>query len=157
VITPRRTIAVALVTLAAALSVPYVAGVITRLIAGCPCLNFGSSDYSHPIGHFSGAALTVAIGLGILLVRRAWPARGWTMRCLAAAQLFALVSAAGSVLAGVGAILPFPQTTGDFDTWNPHSVGEVLALGPFAILLLQCLVMLGVGILRALRPTTQPA
>src|SRR5467141_898091 len=103
VITPRRTIAVALVTLVAVVSSYYVSGVITGLISGCLCLDLGQSTLTHPIWHFSWAALAVGGAFGLHRFRGAWTATGWTERCLAAAELLLRGLAVGNVLAGVGA------------------------------------------------------
>jgi hypothetical protein len=120
-----------------------------------------SSLYGHPLWQFSWAGPIVAIALGILLVRRAWPTTVWAGRWLIVALAVALVCAAGNVLAGIGVLPPdyapsnsWPTTKGLFSF---HTVGENLAVGPFAILVLACLVMVGVGVRGALRPTTAQA
>jgi hypothetical protein len=120
-----------------------------------------SSLYGHPLWQFSWAGPTVAIALGILLVRKAWPATVWAGRWLIVGLAVALVCAAGNVLVGIGVLPPdyapsqtWPTTKGFFSF---HTVGENLAVGPFGILLLVCLVMVAVGVRAALRPTAQPS
>lgn len=93
--TPRRTVAVGLLTLAAVSVTSYAALAISG----------NGQSYSHPLWHLLWGVLTVPIALGILFVRRAWPATGWTERSLVAAVVFALTSAAGNILAGIG-VLP---------------------------------------------------
>lgn len=214
--TPRRTLAVGLLTL--------VAVAVTIFEAGN-----GQFLYSHPLWHVLWGVLTVPIALGVLFVRRAWPATGWTERSLVAAVVFALTSAAGNILAGIG-VLPeyqassldghplwqfswagpivaiavgillvrrawpatvwagrwlivalavalvcaagnvlvvigvLPPDYAPSQTWPTtkgffsfYTVGENLAIGGVAILVLACLVMVGVGIRAVLRPTTAQA
>ena len=150
--TPRRTVAVGLLTLVTVAVSTFAASALT---------GNGQSLYGHPFWHLLWGVLTVPIALGILLVRRAWPATVWAGRWLIVALALALVCAAGNVLVGIGVLPPdyapsnsWPTTKGFFSF---HTVGENLAVGPFAILVLVCLVMLGVGVRGALRPTTAQA
>jgi hypothetical protein len=215
--TPRRTVAVGLLTLVA---------VAVTTIAAAAITGNGQSLYGHPFWHLLWGVLTVPIALGILLVRRAWAATGWTERSLVAAVVFALTSAAGNVLAGIG-VLPeyqasslyghplwqfswagpilaialgillvrsawpatvwvgrwlivalavalvcaagnvlvvigvLPPDYAPSQTWPTtkgfcsfHTVGENLGVGSLLILLPVCLVMVGVGVQGAIRPTT---
>jgi hypothetical protein len=145
--TPRRTVAVGLLTLVAVAVSTFAASALT---------GNGGSLYGHPLWHLLWGVLTVPIALGILFVRRAWPATGWTERSLVAAVVFALTSAAGNVLMGIG-VLPadyapshsWPTTKGLFSF---HTVGENLAVPGVAVLVVVCLVMVGVGVRGALRP-----
>jgi hypothetical protein len=161
-ITPRRTIAVALLTFGAAY-----ATFPASQIANQPWLPWYGGELKHGLWHLFWAVLALAVAFALHRFRRAWPATGWTGRCLAAAEPLAFGVAAGNVLAGVGVFIwiAFPphRHTGGWD-WrydyifiiHPHNVGEVLGIGSLAILLFVCLVMLGVGIRGALRPTAQP-
>jgi hypothetical protein len=153
--TPRRTVAVALLTLVAVAVTTNAAAAIT---------GNGQSLYGHPFWHLLSGVLTVPIALGILLVRRAWAGTGWTERSLVAAVVFALTSAAGNILAGI-ALLALLLKYAPSTNWPPpeflsnvglvfHAVGEVLALGSNLSLIAVCLVMLGVGVRGALRPAT---
>src|SRR3982074_1381187 len=94
--TPRRTVALGLLTLVAGAVSPFAASALT---------GNGQSLYGHPLWHLLWGVLTVPIALGILFVRRAWPATGWTERSPRARVVFAFTSAAGNVLAGIG-VLP---------------------------------------------------
>jgi hypothetical protein len=147
--TPRRTVAVGLLTLVAVAVSTFAASALT---------GNGGSLYGHPLWHLLWSVLTVPIALGILLVRRAWAATGWTERSLVAAVVFALTSAAGNVLVVIGVLPPdyapsqtWPTTKG-FCSF--HTVGENLGVGSLLILLPVCLVMVGVGVQGAIRPTT---
>lgn len=143
-IMPRRTIAVALVTSAAVAVTTNAAAAVT---------GNGQSSDGHPVWHLLWGVLTIPIALGILLVRRAWLAGVSTERLFAGAYLAALGMVAGNVLAAVGA--PIPYRSDWTDLIHPHTIGELLADGSFAILVVVCLVMLGVGVPGALRPTAQ--
>jgi len=149
-VTPRRTIAVALVTFIAVIAAESVAELPGRNVSG---------DVGHALFHLSWATLTMALALGIRRVRSAWPATGWTARSLALAQTLALVSAGGNVLAGLGVFIPFPYDSRQIYIYfvHPHNVGEVLGVGSGLILLVVCLVMLGLGVRGALRPRARPA
>jgi hypothetical protein len=128
-----------------------------NVLAGIGVLpEYESSLYGHPLWQFSWAGPTVAIALGILLVRRAWPATVWAGRWLIVALAVALVCAAGNVLMGIGVLPPdyapshtWPTTKGLFSF---HTVGESLAMAGLAVLVAVCLVMVGVGVRGALRP-----
>jgi hypothetical protein len=184
-VTPRRTIAVAVLTLVAAVASGFAAAVIVGLlVAGCPCLDFTGGTFGYALWHLLWAVLTVAIALGIRRFRRAWPATGsterdptlrlhssprgstapapnllWLVRLfglnqyqlLASAKWLALASAAGQLLASAGANF----NEGSFVI--VHISGEFLAEGSLVILLLVCLLMLGLGVRGALRPTAHPS
>jgi hypothetical protein len=81
-VTPRRTIAVAVLTFVAVVASPYAAAVITGLLVeGCPCPGAGGdSPFGHALNHLLWAVLTVTVALGIRRLRRAWPAPGLTGR-----------------------------------------------------------------------------
>ena len=152
--TPRRTIAVAVLTLVALVASQFVAAVITGLLVG----NY--STLSHPLGHLLAAVLTVAVALGIRRLRRAWPAPAPDLlspvrvfgekqyQLLAFAQWLVLAAAAAQFVESAGAIT---------DSANVHNAGLALALGAWGILLFVCLHMLGVGVRGALRPTAHPS
>jgi hypothetical protein len=180
-VTPRRTIAVAVLTFVAVVASPFVADVITRLLAeGCSCPRAGHYlAFGHALWHLLWAALTLAIALGIRRFRRAWPATGVTERdatlglqssprestapapnrqkmrtgkrlnqyqLLAFAQLLAITTAAGNILASAGAA--------DFNELYfaiVHTPGEVLAVGSLWTMLFVCLHMLGIGVRGAIR------
>lgn len=118
-----------------------------------------SSLYGHQLWHFSWAGPAVAIALGLLLVRRAWPATVWAGRWLIVALAFALAFGAGTVLVVIGVLPEYAPSTNwpTAEFFSFHTVGELLAFGSFAVLVLVCLVMLGVGIRAALRPPTAQA
>ena len=80
--TPRRTIAVALLTFVAVVASPFAAGVITGLLVqGCACPSAtGDSSFGHALSHLLWGVMTVAVALGIRRLRRAWPAPGLTGR-----------------------------------------------------------------------------
>jgi hypothetical protein len=128
------------------------AAVAVTAFAAAVITGNGQSDDGHPVWHLLQGVLTVPIALVILLVRRAWPAGVSTGRLLARAYLATLGVAAGNVLAAVGA--PIPYASDWTALIHPHTIGEVLAFGSLAILLLVCLVMLGVGVRGAMRPAT---
>jgi len=67
-VTPRRTIAVAVLTIVAVFASPLAAWVITELLAA------NNSTFGHALRHPLSAVLTVAVALGICRLRRAWPA-----------------------------------------------------------------------------------
>jgi len=81
-VTPRRTIAVAVLTFVAVVASPFAAAVITGLsVEGCPCPGAGGdSTFGHALGHLLWGLLTLAIALGIRRLRRAWPATSLTGR-----------------------------------------------------------------------------
>jgi hypothetical protein len=141
-VTPRRTIAVAALTLVAVVASPFAAGVITGLLAG------NNSTFGHALWHLLWAVLTVPVALGIRRFWRAWPAMGLTERDPVLAQWLAIALAAGQFLAGAGAI-----------TYSAivHAAGEGSAIGSFLGLLFVCLYVLGVGVRGALRPTAHPS
>jgi len=156
-VTPSRTIAVAVLTFVAAVTAERVG----EEFGTGRVLNI-DGEINHALFHFSWAALTMALALGVRRARSAWSATGWTARSLFFAQMFALLSVAGNVLAGVGVFVPFPESKGDPGQMyiyliHPHNVGEVVGVGSALILLAVCLVMLGVGVRGALRPRAQPA
>lgn len=163
-ITPQRTTAVALLTLAAA-----VTALVTSLIADHqPWQQPWYSHVRHPLFHLLWTVLAVAIAFGLHRFRTTWLATGWTKRCLAAAELLVRAVVAGNILATVGAavaeLLPDPTDVSSggigFSVFFLvfHTGGEFLALGAFAVLLLVCLVMLGVGVRGVRRPTAfQPS
>jgi hypothetical protein len=81
-VTPRRTIAVALLTFVAVVASPFTAAVITGLLVeGCPCPSAGGdSSFAHALWHLLWAVLTLAVALGVRRFRRAWHAPGLTGR-----------------------------------------------------------------------------
>lgn len=154
-LTPRRTIAVAVLTFAAVVASPYIADAITRLLVG-------DSKFGHALGHLLWGLLTLAIALGIRRLRRAWPAPAPDLllparvfgekqyHLLAVAQWFALAVAAGQFLSSAGAA-DFNEN--DLYFAIVHTTGLILVIGSFGALLFVCLHMLGVGVRGALRPT----
>lgn len=151
--TPRRTIAVAVLTFVAVVASPFAAGVITGLSTGVrgsivALLVGNNSTFGHALWHLLWAVLTVPVALGIRRFWRAWPAMGLTEREPVLAQWLAIALAAGHFLASAGAI-----------TYSAivHAAGEGLAIGSVLGLLFVCLHMLGVGVRGALRPTAQPS
>ena len=152
--TPRRTIAVAALTLVALVASQFAAAVITGLLVG----NY--STLRHPLGHLLAAVFTVAVALGIRRLRRAWPPPAPDLlspvrvfgekqyQLLAFAQWLVLAAAAAQFVESAGAIT---------DSANVHNAGLALALGAWGILLFVCLHMLGVGVRGALRPTAHPS
>jgi hypothetical protein len=173
-LTPRRTIAIAVLMLVAAIATPSAVDVINGLLVErCLCPGAGGhSSFAHALGHLLGAVLLLAIALGISRLRRAWPAKGSTerdttprlekqYRLMAFAQRLALVAAAGQLLAGAGAnfidvrSLEAPPHEGYFTI--VHAAGEVFSLVSWMSLILVCLHMLGVGVRGALRRTAQPS
>jgi hypothetical protein len=155
-ITPRRTIAVALLTLGA-----VVASFYGSQIASHPWATWYGTELGHSLFHLLWALFASAIAFALYRFRRAWLATGWTERCLAAADLLVRGIALGNVLAAVGAAIPFQWGEWRLDyvlAFVFHNIGEVLAVGSLLILLVVCLVMLGVGVRGALRAATaQPS
>jgi hypothetical protein len=157
-VTPRRTIAVAVLTFAAVVASLFAAAVIVGLlVARCLCLGEpGNSTFGHALRHLLSAVLTVAVALGIRRLRRAWPAPAPDLlspvrafgekqyQLLAFAQWLVLAAAAGQFVESAGAIT-YSATV--------HDAGLILAFGAWGILLFVCLHMLGVGVRGALRPT----
>jgi hypothetical protein len=84
-ITPSRTIAVALVTFVAAVAANRVA-----LLVNQPWDPRWCCELSHSATHVAQALLALPIAFGLYRIGGAWPATGWTERCLAAAQKLAL-------------------------------------------------------------------
>jgi hypothetical protein len=114
-------------------------------------------ELSHAAYHFAWALLALPIAFGLYRLGSVWPATGWTERCLAAAQKLALGFVVGNFLSAAGAAIPFQWGEWRLDSivaFVLHNVGDVLAVGSGLILLVVCLVMLGVGVRGALRPTT---
>ena len=152
--TPRRTIAVALVMVVAVVASQFVAGVITGLLVG----NY--STLRHPLGHLLAAVLTVAVALGIRRLRRAWPAPVSDLlsqvRAFGEKQYQLLAFAQWLVLTAAGA--QFVESAGAI-TYSAfvHDAGLILELGAWGILLFVCLHMLGIGVRGALRPTAHPS
>ena len=176
--TPRRTIAIAVLTFVAVVASPSAAGVITGLLVpGDPGRH---STFAHALWHLLWAVLTVAIALGIHRLRRAWLATGSTERdptlrlqssprgsTEPAPDLFPPVRLFGmnqyQLLAGARLFVialaagQFLASAGAID-FNQlyfaivHTTGEFLVIGSFGSLLLVCLHMLGVGVRGALRP-----
>ena len=160
--TPRRTIAVAVLTIVAVFASPYAAAVIEGLlVARCICLGDpGHSTFGHALGHLLSAVPTVAVALGIRRLRRAWPAPApdplapvrvfveKQYQLVAFAQWLVLAVAAGEFLESAGAI-SYSEIV--------HNTGLALTFGAFGILLFVCLHMLGVGVRGALRPTAHPS
>lgn len=151
--TPRRTIAVSVLTIVAVAASPSAADAITGLWVA------NSSTVGHALGHLLSAVLTVAVGLGIRRLRRAWPAPApdrlsparvygeKQYQLLALAQWLVLAAAAGQFLESAGAI-SLSETV--------HNTGLALALGAWGITLFVCLHMLGVGVRGALRRAAHP-
>lgn len=152
--TPRRTIAVAVLTIVAVVASPYAAAAITGLLVA------NNSTFGHALGHLLSAVLTIAVALGIRRLRRAWPAPAPDLlspvsvfgekqyQLLAFAQQVVLAAAAGQLLESAGAI-SLSATV--------HNAGLALELGAWGILIFVCLHMLGVGVRGALRPTAHPS
>jgi hypothetical protein len=154
-LTPTRTIAVALVTFVAAVAANRVA-----LLVNQPWDPRWCCELSHWATHVAQALLTLPIAFGLYGLGGAWPATGWTERCLAAAQQLALGVVLGTFLAAAGAAIPSLWGEWRLDyvmAFVLHSVGEVLGFGSGLILLAVCLVMLVVGVRGALRPAAQPS
>ncbi len=153
--TPRRTIAVAVLTFVAVVASPYAAAAITGLLVG-------NSKLAHALGHLLWGLLILAIALGIRRLRRAWPAPAPDLllparvvgekqyQLLALAQWLALAVGAGQFLSSAGAA-DFNEN--DLYFAIGHTTGLILLIGSFGALLLVCLHMLGVGVRGVLRPT----
>jgi hypothetical protein len=153
-LTPRRTIAVAVLTFVAVVASPNAAAAITGLLVG-------NSKFAHPLDHLLWGLFTLAIALGMCRLRRAWPAPAPDLllparafgkkqyQLLALAQWLALAVAAGQFLSSAGAA--------DFNEKDlyfaiVHTTGLMVVIGSFGALLLVCLHMLGVGVRGVLRP-----
>jgi hypothetical protein len=152
-ITPRRTIALALLTLGAAVTAPFASN-----LAALSLPWFGQAR--HSLWHLLWALLMLTVAFGLHRFRSAWSATGWTERCLAVADLLVRGIVAGNLLALAGAlvidrILNFEWSLAYTSGLVVHNAGDFLALVSLWILLLNCLVMLGVGVRAALRPTPQ--
>lgn len=165
-LTSRRTIAVAVLTIAAVVASTYAAAGIADLLAG------NNLTFQHVLWHLLWGLLTLAIALGIRLLRRAWPAPAphplstvlvsgeKQYQLLALAQWLALAVAAGQFLASVGAnfidarSLNAPPHEDYFAI--VHAAGEVLSVVSWGMLMLVSLHMLGVGVRGALRPRAHP-
>jgi hypothetical protein len=153
-VTPRRVVAVALLTPAAGF-MAFVEGAYAQPVVDS-AVGIAGSGTGHVLFHFAWVVLALPIAFALQRFRSNWPASGWTERCLAAAQMLVLVVVAGNVLAAIGAAI------GRGSEWRLdyvlanifHAVGEVLAVGSDLVLIAVCLVMLGVGVRGALRPAT---
>jgi hypothetical protein len=152
-VTPRRTIAVAVLMIVAVVTSQFAGAVITGLLVG----NY--SKFHHPLGHLLAAILTFAIALGIRRLRRAWPARAPDLislvRVYGEKQYQLLAFAQGLVLAAAAA--QFVESAGAITySATVHNAGLALEIGAWGILLFVCLHMLGIGVRGALRPAAYP-
>jgi len=146
-VTPSRTIAVALVTFVALYATTYASHPVDDLLR--------DPGYSHELRHWAEhvaqALLTLPIVFGLYRLWSVWPATGWTEQNLALARKLAPAVVPGLFLAAAGAAIGLDSVVG----FVLHLVGEVIGSGSFVTLLVNSLVLLGIGVRGALGRSTQ--